>query len=87
MESGLEERGRALGSAASAYFGVFHELMADHFTSLCETVLAMSKNTTKSSVVPVELEERLEPIRTRLRRCAREHRCVHVCTDFAIGYY
>jgi len=33
--------------------------MADHFTSLCETVLATSKNTTKSSVVPVELEEKI----------------------------
>ena len=57
--AGLRREVRALGSAASAYFGVFHELMADHFTSLCETVLATSKNTTKSSVVPVELEEKI----------------------------
>jgi negative elongation factor C/D len=59
--AGLRREVRALGSAASAYFGVFHELMADHFTSLCENVLAAasSKSSVNNNTAPGELEEKI----------------------------
>ena len=61
--AGLRREVRALGSAASAYFGVFHELMADHFTSLCENVLAAassnSDNNTNNTAAVGELEEKI----------------------------
>jgi negative elongation factor C/D len=63
--AGLRREVRALGSAASAYFGVFHELLADHFSNLCESVVLLSKNsntmttTTTTTLNAGELEDKI----------------------------
>ena len=58
--AGLRREVRALGSAASAYFGVFHELMADHLRA-CANVLAAAslKSSVNNNTAPGELEEKI----------------------------
>ena len=81
---------RVVRVGGERYFGVFHELMADYFTSLCENVLAgvSSKSSVNNNTAPGELEEKIRKDTIAITdMCTRTVERAHVCADFAFGYH